>query len=68
MLDGETVVLAPDGPPLRAAPGHGIPVTYVIFDVLSVDGNDTTGLPYEDRRRLLDQAVEPRAARKSTRA
>ena len=30
-----------------------------VFDVLSVDGTDTIGLPYLDRRRLLDALVEP---------
>ena len=37
----------------------GTPVTYVVFDLLSLDGMDTTGLPYLDRRRLLAQLVEP---------
>jgi bifunctional non-homologous end joining protein LigD len=62
VLDGETVVLAPDGTPrFELLQRHEIPVTYVIFDVLSVDGSDTTGLPYEDRRRLLAELVEPGA-------
>ena len=30
-----------------------------LFDVLSVGGTDTIDLPYEDRRRLLEQLVEP---------
>ena len=30
-----------------------------VFDVLRVDDHDTIELPYEDRRRLLDQLVEP---------
>ena len=60
VLDGETVVLAPDGTPrFELLQRHEIPVTYVVFDVLSIDGNDTTGLPYEDRRRLLTELVTP---------
>jgi bifunctional non-homologous end joining protein LigD len=30
-----------------------MPVTYVIFDLLSLDGRSTATLPYEERRRLL---------------
>ena len=60
VLDGEVVALTPDGVPRFELLQRGeVPVTYVIFDVLGVNGNDTTGLPYEDRRRLLEQLVEP---------
>ena len=31
-----------------------VPVTYAIFDLLWLDGHPTTGLPYEERRRLLE--------------
>jgi bifunctional non-homologous end joining protein LigD len=31
-----------------------VPVTYVVFDVLHLDGHDTVGLPYTQRRELLD--------------
>ena len=31
------------------------PVTYVIFDLLYLDGHMTTPLPYTDRRRLLEE-------------
>ena len=30
------------------------PVVYVIFDLLHLDGSDLTGLPYSERRKLLD--------------
>ena len=60
VLDGEMVALAPDGTPRFELLQRGeVPVTYVIFDVLSIDGRDTMGLPYEDRRRLLADLVEP---------
>jgi bifunctional non-homologous end joining protein LigD len=32
-----------------------IPITYVIFDVLRLQGRPTTSLPYRDRRGLLEQ-------------
>jgi bifunctional non-homologous end joining protein LigD len=32
-----------------------IPVAYMIFDLLFLDGHSTMGLPYKDRRKLLDQ-------------
>lgn len=31
-----------------------VPVVYLIFDVLHLDGRSTTGLPYTQRRELLD--------------
>ncbi|MEQ1786984.1 MAG: non-homologous end-joining DNA ligase [Acidimicrobiales bacterium] len=36
-----------------------VPVAYVVFDLLHLDGHDLTGLPLADRRRLLDQVLEP---------
>lgn len=36
-----------------------VPVSYVVFDLLHLDGHDLTGLPLVDRRRLLDGVVEP---------
>ena len=32
-----------------------IPVTYVIFDLLWLDGHSTLALPYEERRELLER-------------
>jgi bifunctional non-homologous end joining protein LigD len=34
-----------------------VPVDYVVFDLLWLDGHLTTALPYEDRRRLLRDLV-----------
>jgi bifunctional non-homologous end joining protein LigD len=31
-----------------------VPVTYAVFDLLWLDGHATTGLPYSERRRLLE--------------
>jgi bifunctional non-homologous end joining protein LigD len=63
ILDGELVVFDDDGRPrfeLVQNSGAGAPRQAVLqlFDVLQVDGTDTIELPYEDRRRLLDQLVE----------
>ncbi|MEX2294303.1 MAG: non-homologous end-joining DNA ligase [Acidimicrobiales bacterium] len=38
------------------------PIVYVVFDLLHLDGNDLTSLPLRDRRRLLDQVLEPAPA------
>lgn len=36
-----------------------VPVAYVAFDLLHLDGNDLTAQPLEARRRLLEQVLEP---------
>jgi bifunctional non-homologous end joining protein LigD len=71
IVDGELVVLDDDGRPsfelvqnsgvTGTTPGHRVrrEAALYIFDVLSVDGTDTVDLAYEERRRLLDQLVEP---------
>lgn len=38
---------------------QAVPVTYLLFDVLHLDGEDTTGASYEQRRALLDDLVTP---------
>jgi bifunctional non-homologous end joining protein LigD len=35
------------------------PVTYLVADLLHLDGQDTTTLPYEERRRMLDDVFSP---------
>jgi bifunctional non-homologous end joining protein LigD len=61
VLDGELVALGEDGWPYfplvceRLLNGRRrIPLLYIIFDVLELDGQRTTHLPYRERRRLLD--------------
>ncbi len=74
ILDGEIVAAGDDGRPSfhhlqrrmhvsdpaeairRAAQ---VPVTFVAFDVLHLGGHDTFGLPWDDRRALLEQVLEP---------
>jgi bifunctional non-homologous end joining protein LigD len=68
VLDGEVVAFAPDGRPDFGLLAHRMhvadpaaarrlaqatPVTYLPFDLLYLEGHDTTGLPYDDRRALL---------------
>jgi bifunctional non-homologous end joining protein LigD len=69
VLDGEVTVLDERGRPsfralaermhvreaTRAARlAQTVPVTYLIFDVLALDGAELLGWPYEERRRILD--------------
>ena len=36
-----------------------IPVVYIVFDLLFLDGKDLTGRPLEERRRLLEEIIVP---------
>ena len=36
-----------------------IPVVYLVFDVLYIDGEDLTDQPLEERRRILDESIVP---------
>jgi len=68
VLDGEVVAFGPDGKPAFDRLAHRmhvadasaarrlagrIPVSYLVFDLLFLDGRATTALPYEERRALL---------------
>jgi bifunctional non-homologous end joining protein LigD len=64
ILDGELVVFDDDGRPSfdlvqQSGTGSSRQAVLQLFDVLQVDGTDTVDLPYVDRRRLLEQIVEP---------
>ncbi len=68
VLDGELVALDRDGAPsfermqrrLGLRPERAlamraeVPVTYMVFDILHLEGRDLAGLPYEQRRGVLD--------------
>jgi bifunctional non-homologous end joining protein LigD len=69
VLDGEIIALGADGRPspdrLRqrlnvsgrsevTRRAREVPVTYVVFDVLHLDGQSLLGLPYRERRRRLE--------------
>ena len=36
-----------------------MPVVYIVFDLLYIDGKDLTPLPLEERRRILDETIVP---------
>jgi bifunctional non-homologous end joining protein LigD len=70
VLDGEVVALGEDGRPsferlqtrMHLASDSAVrrrmkdtPATYVIFDLLYLDGHTTMALPYEERRELLER-------------
>jgi bifunctional non-homologous end joining protein LigD len=74
VLDGEIIALGTNGAPSfsRLQRRFGLtdraevertrreaPASYLVFDVLSVNGRDCRSLPYRQRRELLDALVEP---------
>lgn len=74
VLDGEVVAYEPDGRAdfarlqqrmhvtdraEAARRSASVPVSYVVFDLLHLDGIDVMPLPYVERRRLLTGLVEP---------
>jgi bifunctional non-homologous end joining protein LigD len=74
VLDGEVVAFGDDGRPNFGLLQHRmhlarpadaarvaatIPVCYVVFDLLWLDGQDLTGFTYVERRHLLTELVEP---------
>lgn len=60
VLDGELVVLDDQARPnFGMLQAHSRPAVFAAFDVLSVNGTDTIGLPYEQRRSLLADVLEP---------
>jgi bifunctional non-homologous end joining protein LigD len=62
VLDGEIVCFDETGrPSFEALQRHETQAVLHLFDVLSIDGTDTIALPYERRRELLVDVVEPGA-------
>jgi bifunctional non-homologous end joining protein LigD len=60
ILDGEIVVFDETGrPSFEGVQRHTTQVVFQAFDVLSVDGHDVIGIPYEQRRELLANVLEP---------
>ena len=61
LLDGEVVLFDPNGISrfgLFGADTRGKPV-YVVFDVLYARGRDLRGLPFAERRAILEKEVRP---------
>jgi bifunctional non-homologous end joining protein LigD len=66
ILDGEVVAVDENGIPRfqflqRFQKQPTAPTLYYVFDVLWHDGVDITGKPIMDRRRVLEQIIEPAA-------
>jgi bifunctional non-homologous end joining protein LigD len=74
ILDGEVVAFGADGRPSFSRLQHRmhvsgeaearrrvdtVPVLYLVFDLLHLDGHDLFDMPWCDRRALLEQLVEP---------
>ncbi|WP_024357749.1 ATP-dependent DNA ligase [Leucobacter chironomi] len=74
VLDGEIIAFGADGAPSfsRLQRRFGMtdrddvararreaPASYLVFDVLSINGRDCRALPYRQRRELLDALIEP---------
>jgi bifunctional non-homologous end joining protein LigD len=71
LLDGEIVAFSGGRPDFEAlqprmhvsSPAQALrlagqtPVTYLVFDVLQLDGRPLTGLPYLERRKLLEEII-----------
>lgn len=59
VLDGEITAFDASGRPsfsaLQRCGARRPTVVYMVFDLLYLDGHSTMGLPYVDRRRLLDE-------------
>ncbi|MGH2475794.1 MAG: non-homologous end-joining DNA ligase, partial [Candidatus Limnocylindrales bacterium] len=59
VLDGEITAFDASGRPsfsaLQRRGARRPAVVYMVFDLLYLDGHSTMGLPYVDRRRLLDE-------------
>jgi bifunctional non-homologous end joining protein LigD len=72
IVDGEVVALDEEGRPdfgllqerisgsRRPASGRGkeVPLVYEVFDLLYLDGRDLTGVPLEERKRLLRSVLK----------
>jgi bifunctional non-homologous end joining protein LigD len=60
IIDGEVVVLDDSGrPSFEMLQQHKRQVVFQAFDIIQLNGIDTIGLGYEQRRSLLNDVVEP---------
>jgi DNA ligase 1 len=62
VLDGETLLLRPDGrpAPFQESSRRGVRRTPFFFDVLHLDGADLLDAPYRERRAVLERIVPAR--------
>ncbi len=58
-LEAATGRRAPDGPRLTADERKAIPLAYMVFDLLHLDGSSLLDVPLEERKRLLHRVIRP---------
>jgi bifunctional non-homologous end joining protein LigD len=58
-LEAATGRRSPDGPRLTAKERTAIPLAYMVFDLLYLDGSSLLDVPLEERKRLLHRVMRP---------
>ena len=58
-LEAATGRRSADGPRLTADERRAIPLSYMVFDLLHLDGRSLFDVPLEDRKRLLRRVLQP---------
>jgi bifunctional non-homologous end joining protein LigD len=58
-LEAATGRRSPDGPRLSADERGAIPLAYMVFDLLHLDGSSLLDVPLEERKRLLQRVIRP---------
>ena len=58
-LEGATGRRSPEGPRLTADERRAIPLAYMVFDLLHLDGSSLLDVPLEERKRLLRRVIRP---------
>lgn len=58
-LEAATGRRSPDGPRLTADERKAIPLVYMVFDLLHLDGSSLLDVPLEERKRLLRRVIRP---------
>ena len=60
-LEAATGRRSPDGPRPTADERKAIPLAYMVFDLLHLDGRSLLDVPLEERKRLLRRVIRPHA-------
>ncbi len=58
-LEAATGRRSPDAPKLSADERRAIPLAYMVFDLLHLDGSSLLDVPLEDRKRVLRRVLRP---------
>ncbi|MEX2136399.1 MAG: DNA ligase D [Chloroflexota bacterium] len=58
-LEAATGRRSPDSPRLSADERKAIPLAYMVFDLLHLDGSSLLDVPLEERKRLLHRVIRP---------